>query len=107
MERITSAIVVCNNKVITERIGKMVLSCLVILLSVHYVYNLEYNPKVHEVLEFLQEKLLSDGLPPKRKTSKVYDQLYRAIDCLEGRTSETDKEQEEYDDDETQPFCEY
>ncbi len=104
-ELITSCVVVCNSKVATVHIGKMVLSCVLVLLAVYYTYNLQYNPIAQEVLEFLQEKLLADPLPVNRKTSKSYDQLYRAIDCLE-RKMEAEEMPDSEDEDATQIECE-
>ena len=37
----------------------------------------------HPVLEFLQEKLISDQLPSSKKMSTAYCNLFRAVDCLE------------------------
>ena len=68
---------------------------------------MEYNPIVLEVLEFLQEKLLAHPLPANRRTSKAYDQLYRAIDCLERKMEVDNRESLDSDEDATQLECEY
>lgn len=80
---ITFAVAVCNQKVITTHIGQLVFSALVVLLAVHYTYNLAYNPQTQQVLVFLQEKLVGDRLPTSRKMSTTYANLFRAVDCLE------------------------
>ena len=59
---VSSAVLVCQQKVITIEIGKTVFLALLTLLAIHYAYELQYNPLVQQPLEFLQEKLLSDQL---------------------------------------------
>ena len=109
---ITSAVLVCQRKVISYDIGKTVFSALLILLATHYTYEFAYNPLVQQALEFLQEKLLGDGLPASRKTSVAYSSLFRAIDCIEQKITEgieKDSEIETADmsEDSTQAFCEF
>ena len=80
-------------------------SALVVLLAVHYTYNLAYNPQTQQVLEFLQEKLVGDRLPTSRKMSTTYANLFRAVDCLEQKFDDQDT----YDgsEDYTQAFCDF
>ena len=59
---ITSSVVVCNNKVITNETGQLVFSALLTLVPVHYAYDIAYNPITQQVLEFFQEKVLSNSL---------------------------------------------
>ena len=50
-----------------------------IMLAVHFVFNLEYNRNVKDVLYFLQERVL--GFPdPLYKKSAVYMSISSAID---------------------------
>ena len=54
-------------------------SALFIMLATHYVFNIEYHPKVKDVLYFLQEKVL--GYPnPTIKKSSIYMNVSSAID---------------------------
>ena len=96
---IVSSCVVCNNKVITDHISKYLLPCIVVLLAVYYSFDLAYNPKVKAVLEFIQEKLLHDRLPANKKVTRAYEQLYRALDCIENKRED--------DEDATQVSCEF
>ena len=100
---ISSCVVICNKKVVTEHISKNLLACLFVLLAIYYSYNLEYNAVVKPALEFLQEKLLNDRLPPSRKVTRSYEQLYRAIDCMEQKMEISEPE----DEDATQFEVEY
>ena len=50
---ISSCVVICNQKVVTEHISKNLLACLFVLLAIYYSYN-EYNAEVKPALEFLQ-----------------------------------------------------
>lgn len=47
-----------------------------------------YNPLIQQALEFLQEKLLGDGLPASKKTSVAYSSLFHAINCIEQKIAE-------------------
>lgn len=107
---ISSAVLVCQRKVITIEIGKTVFSALLTLLAIHYTYELQYNPLVQQPLEFLQEKLLGDHLPTSRKISVAYSSLFRAVDCIEQKIAEdsyTEKEDDTEAEDSTQAFCEF
>ena len=42
--KISSAVLVCQRKVITNEIGKSVFSSLLVLMTVHYTYEFSYNP---------------------------------------------------------------
>ena len=70
--KFTSAVVVCNGKVITIEIGKMVFSAVLVLLAVHYTYELSFCPLIHQVMEFIQEGVIGDRLPLSRKISTPY-----------------------------------
>ena len=52
------------------------------LLSVYYIFNIQYNPKSDLLLLFLQEKVL--GLPSAdtRQKSPKYLSFVSAIDCF-------------------------
>jgi len=96
---------VCNNKVITDNIGELVISTLLVLIAVHYKYELSYNSVCKPVLEFLQEKLIGDGLP-SRKMNANYCNLFRAINCIEQKVKEQhDVNEEDTDEDATQGYC--
>ena len=84
---------VCHQRVLTVAV-RMVVSAVVLLLSIHFVYNIEYNPVVREVLEFLQEKLLCVPLPSGKKTSVSYCNLFPSLNCIEDKISS-----ESHDDD--------
>ena len=90
---ITSSVIVCNRKVITEKIWHMVFSVILALICTHYAFNLSYNPVSQQVMEFLQEKLLGDRLASSRKTTTAYSRAIHRKD-----------EAETIDDDCTQPF---
>ena len=70
----TSAVAVCNKKVITENIGQLVFSAFVTLLAIYFAYELDFNSNLKQMLEFLQEKLLGQNLSLK-KTSTAYLKL--------------------------------
>ena len=54
-------------------------SALFIMLATHYAFNIEYHPKIKDVLYFLQEKVL--GYPDlKMKKSSIYMNVSSAID---------------------------
>ena len=92
---------VCDQRVLTVAV-EMVLSA--VLLGIHFVYNIEYNPVVREVFEFLQEKLLGIPLPSGKKTSVSYSNLYRSLNCIENKMlSDSD---DDVSDDEATQLCE-
>ena len=64
---ISSAVLVCQKKVVSKDIGKTVFSSILVLMAAHYAYEFAYNPMTQQVLEFLQEKLLGDPLQASRK----------------------------------------
>ena len=78
---IASGVVVCDKKVITNNIGGQVLGCLLVLLAVHYTYQLSFNPLSKSVMEFFQEMLL--GHVESRKTTTTYSNFIRAINCIQ------------------------
>ena len=51
-----------------------------VMLSNHFIFNLEYNPKVKDVLLFLQEKLLQHN-GAQFKKSAMYSSVVSGIDC--------------------------
>ena len=104
---ISSAVIVCDSKVITDNAGKIIFSSLLLLLAVYYSYDLQYNPHAQQVLEFLQEKLLGDILPSERKPTAAYSNLLRAIDFIEQKLSEESAEPEDIHNDNTQGVCEF
>ena len=63
VDNIESAVLVCDQRVLTVAVEMVLLSGVLLLLGIHFVYNIEYNPVVCEVFEFLQEKLLCIPLP--------------------------------------------
>lgn len=108
---------VCNKKVITEELGQLVISAIIVLISIHFAYDLAYNPACKPVLEFLQEKLLGVRLDSSRKTIIAYSNLYRAVGCIEEKFKDTarsgqDTARSGHDahdshDDETQAFYDF
>ena len=108
---VTSAVLVCQHKIISKEIGKTVFSALLVLLAARYTYEFAYNPLVQQILEFLQEKLLGDGLPSSKKISVAYSSLFRAIDCLEQKITESDATEKDSNNDmseeNTQAVCEF
>ena len=104
---------VCNKKVITEEIGQLVISAIIVLLSIHFTYDLAYYPASRQVLEFLQEKLLGARLDSSRKTTTAYSNLYRAVSCIEQKfkdgheDSTNTSHSNSFSVDETQAFCDF
>ena len=104
----TSAVIVCNKKVITDEIGQLVFSILLTLIFTHYAFHLSYNPASQQVMEFLQEKVLGDRLPLSRKTTTAYSNLYRAVNCFEQRLEEDlEVDDSTMDVEATQDFCDF
>ena len=99
---ITSMVIVAGKTVISEKIGSQILSGILVLLAVHYVYNWQFNTQSKEVMEFLQEKLLLDPLP--KKPTVAYSNLYRAIGLIESKLPNQDDSQDTEDEDSTQPI---
>ena len=82
VDNIESAVVVCDQRVLTVAV-KMLLSAVLLLLGIHFVCNIEYNPVVREVLEFFQENVLGISLPSGKKTSVSYSNLHWSLNCIE------------------------
>ena len=101
-ESVQTLVIVCNKKVLTDEIGNLLISAILVLLAVHYAYELSFNPVCQSVLEFLQEKFLGDSLPG-RKMSTSYCNLFRAVNCIEQKLKER-QEADDIDEDETQLF---
>ena len=57
LNSVESAVVISDQRVITIAFGKMIFTALIVLLDIHFMEQIEYNPFVHEVMEFFQEKL--------------------------------------------------
>lgn len=93
-DAVSTSVIVCNKKVITDEIGQLVVSGILVLLAVHYAYELSFNPVCQSVMEFLQEKFLGDALP-SRKMSTSYCNLFRAINCIELKLKEQEREDPE------------
>ena len=85
---VSSAVLVCQRKILTKEIGKSVFSVILTLMAVHYMYDFAYNPWTQQVLEFLQEKLLGDCLPASRKPSAAYSRLFRALYCIQQKITD-------------------
>ena len=51
-----------------------------LLMAVHYVFNIEYHPKVKDVFFFLQKKVLD--IPDTNKHSPMYLSVSSAIDLF-------------------------
>ena len=94
---------VCDQRVLTVAV-EMLLSAVLLLLGIHFVYNIEYNPVVREVLEFLQENVLGISLPSGKKTSVSYSNLYRSLNCIENKMSS--ERHDDVSDDEATQLCE-
>ena len=103
---ISSSVLVCQRKVVTNEIGQSIFSALLVLMAVHYTYDFAYNPLVQQALEFLQEKLLGDQLPKSRKISVAYSSLFRAIDCIEQKLVKDSANNDDSDPEYTQALCE-
>lgn len=52
---------------------------LLVLISVHYIFNIEYNPKVYDFFLFFQECILE--LSHEGRKSAPYLSFTSAIDC--------------------------
>ena len=65
----------------------MIFTALIVLLDIHFMHHIEYNPLIREVMEFFQEKLFAISLPQGRKISIVYSNLYCSLSCLEDQLS--------------------
>ena len=96
---------VYERKVVTTAIGKMVFTAVIVLLGIHFMYHIEYNPIVREVMELLQEKLFCISLPQGKKVSVAYSNIYQSLSCVEDKLMITDSTDENTMD-ETQAFCE-
>ena len=52
---------------------------ILLLLSVHYTFNIEYNSKIHDLLCFIQEYVLE--VPFNGRKSPLYSSFTSAIEC--------------------------
>ncbi len=73
--------VLCEKKIVTTNISGHIVYGILVLLSVYFLYNLEYPNTIAPALVFLQEKLA--GFPVSRKLGITYSNLYRAVTLLE------------------------
>ena len=87
VDNIESAVVVCDQRVLTVAVEMVLLSAVLLLLGIHFVYNIEYNPVVREVFEFLHEKLPCIPLASEKKTSVSYCNLYWSLNFIEDKIS--------------------
>ena len=60
---------------------RYLVSALFHLVTIHYVFNIKYNPRAENLLYFLQEKIMnldetSDRINPK------YSSFLAAVDCF-------------------------
>ena len=60
-----------------------VATALFLLVASHYIFNLTYHPKVHEVLRFLQEKVA--GIPSDERSKKI--KYHVAVSHMNGISS--------------------
>ena len=60
---------------------KNMTSAIFLLLAMHYVFNIQYHPKIHDVLYFIQERVL--GLTDNVRKSTQYLSFTSAIACYE------------------------
>ena len=58
-------------------------SALHLMIAAHFIFNMEYNPKVKDVLYFFQEKILG-FTDPTVKQSSMYRNISSAIDLYLG-----------------------
>ncbi len=105
----SSSVAVCDKRVITSEIGHFTFSAVLTLLAIHYAYNLQYNPIILQVMEFLQEKIVGDCLPSNKRLSVAFTNLSRAIGCIEQKLCEnygnSEEESEDLSVDATQAYC--
>ena len=64
------------------------------------------------MLEFLQEILMADNLPAKKKISTAYSNLFRALNCIQQRlckeeSDDADDTNETEDESETQECLDF
>ena len=82
----------------------MIFTALIVLLDIHFMYHIEYNPFVREVMEFFQEKLflcLKEG-----KLALLIPTCYCSLSCVEDQLSSTSDNNMIDEGDVTQAFCE-
>ena len=80
MNDIDEMMVACEKKIATDNMDKLWFGLLV-LISVYFLYNLEYPKKIAPALLFLQEKLA--GAPATMKVGTNYANLFRSVSLLE------------------------
>ena len=80
IDEIEEMVIACEKKIVTENMNKPYFALLV-LLSVYFLYNLEYPKPISLPLTFLQEKLA--GAPVTTKVGTNYCNLIRAVSLLE------------------------
>ena len=109
----SSSVAICNKKVITSEIGHYVFSAVLTVLAISYGYDLSYHPMLKQVLEFIQEQVIGDHLPPSRKTSTAFSNLSRAIGCIQQQMEISEEittaptGDSEVEDDATQQYCDF
>ncbi len=66
--------------------GNLVIECgtlqtaIYVMLAAHYIFDIQYHPRVNDVLLFLQEKVLG-LLDSQIKKSSVYLSVLSGIEC--------------------------
>ena len=84
----------------------MIFTALIVLLGIHFMYHIDYNPLVREVMELFQEKLFAISLSLGRKISVAYSNLYRSFGCVEDKLSSSNDDDMIDEGDATQAFRE-
>ena len=60
---------------------KNIVASIFILMSIYYVFNIEYHPKIRDLLYFIQEHML--GLKDDTRRSAQYLSFTAAISCYD------------------------
>ena len=90
VDEILSQTVVCEKKVVATDFGDKIVSGVIILLAVYFVYEVEYPQQLKLPLTFLQEKLLQ--IPSEGRLPMSYNNFFRATSCIE-KNLEVDPEE--------------
>ena len=84
VNEIKEMVICCEKKIVTDNMDKLWF-CLLTLISVYFLYNLEYPKLVAPALTFLQEKMA--GAPVTKKVGTNCTNLFRAVSLLERKLS--------------------
>ena len=87
-------------------------SAVLTVLAISYGYELSYHPVLKQVLEFIQEQVIGDCLPPSRKTSTAFSNLSSAICCIQQQMDNVEVRSAPIGDsepqsDDTQQYCDF